>query len=182
MEKIQSPETKDLVIDLRDNPGGYVYSMANVASYFLEAGLPVLTYEDRNGNKYIAEKTSNKKTYDFNSITMLLNGNSASASEALTLCLDYYKDYLNAFQIVGTKSYGKGIAQTSINLSNGASLRYTFAKVYDPGGEESIHQKGITPDVEIPLEEHLIGDAMGYYNNFTNQLKKACQLATEINK
>lgn len=182
LEKIQSPETKDLVIDLRDNPGGYVYSMANVASYFLEAGLPVLTYEDRNGNKYIAEKTSNKKTYDFNSITMLLNGNSASASEALTLCLDYYKDYLNAFQIVGTKSYGKGIAQTSINLSNGASLRYTFAKVYDPGGEESIHQKGITPDVEIPLEEHLIGDAMGYYNNFTNQLKKACQLATEINK
>lgn len=182
LEKIQRPETKDLVIDLRDNPGGYVYSMANVASYFLEAGLPVLTYEDRNGNKYIAEKTSNKKTYDFNSITMLLNGNSASASEALTLCLDYYKDYLNAFQIVGTKSYGKGIAQTSINLSNGASLRYTFAKVYDPGGEESIHQKGITPDVEIPLEEHLIGDAMGYYNNFTNQLKKACQLATEINK
>ena len=180
LEKIQRPETKDLVIDLRDNPGGYVYSMANVASYFLEAGLPVLTYEDRNGNKYIAEKTSNKKTYDFNSITMLLNGN--SASEALTLCLDYYKDYLNAFQIVGTKSYGKGIAQTSINLSNGASLRYTFAKVYDPGGEESIHQKGITPDVEIPLEEHLIGDAMGYYNNFTNQLKKACQLATEINK
>lgn len=182
LEKIQRPETKDLVIDLRDNPGGYVYSMANVASYFLEAGLPVLTYEDRNGNKYIAEKTSNKKTYDFNSITMLLNGNSASASEALTLCLDYYKDYLNAFQIVGTKSYGKGIAQTSINLSNGASLRYTFAKVYDPGGEESIHQKGITPDVEIPIEEHLIGDAMGYYNNFTNQLKKACQLATEINK
>ena len=81
--------------------------------------------------------------YDFNSITMLINGNSASASEALTLCLEYYKDQLNHFQIVGTKSYGKGIAQTSINLSNGGTLNYTFAKVYNPGGDKSIHKEGI---------------------------------------
>lgn len=182
LKTIENPEIKDLVIDLRDNPGGYVYSMANVASYFLKAGLPVLTYEDKNGNKYVAEKTSARKKYEFNSITMLLNGNSASASEALTLCLKYYQEHLNAFQIVGTTSYGKGIAQTSINLSNGATLHYTFAKVYDPSGEESIHQTGITPDIEIPLEKYQYGDAMAYYNSFSNQLKEATRLSSLLSK
>lgn len=177
LKQIDNPKTKDLVIDLRDNPGGYVYSMANVASYFLEEGLPVLTYEDKNGNKYVAEKTSSRKTYEFKSITVLINGNSASASEALTLCLDYYQEYLNAFQIVGTKSFGKGIAQTSINLSDGSTLHYTFAKVYDPGGEESIHKTGIIPDIEIPLEKYTIGDAKSYYDSTYNQLKEAVRLA-----
>ena len=176
LKTIKNTKEKDLVIDLRDNPGGYVYSMANVASCFLKAGLPVLTYEDKDGNKYTAEKTNGKTIYEFNSITVLINGNSASASEALTLCLDYYQEYLNAFQIVGTTSYGKGIAQTTINLSNGASLKYTFAKVYDPGGEESIHQKGITPDIEIPLEKYTNGDALSYYTSKYNQLKEAVRL------
>ena len=180
LKTVTNHSDKDLVIDLRDNPGGYVYSMANVASYFLEAGLPVLTYEDKDGNKYTAEKTSATPTYNFNSITMLINGSSASASEALTLCLNYYKEKLNAFQIVGTKSYGKGIAQTSINLSNGGTLNYTFAKVYDPGGEYSIHKEGIIPDHEIPLEKYTAGEAITYYNSFTNQLKKAIQLANEL--
>ena len=156
--------------------------MANVASCFLKAGLSVLTYEDKNGNKYVAEKTSIRTKYEFNSITVLINGNSASASEAFTLCLDYYKEYLNAFQIVGTTSYGKGIAQTSINLSDGSSLKYTFAKVYDPGGEESIHRVGITPDIEIKLEPYESGDGITYYNSFSNQLKEAIRCADELGK
>ena len=86
------------------------------------------------------------------------------------------QEYLNAFQVVGTTSYGTGIAQTTINLSNGASLKYTFAKVYDPGGEESIHQKGITPDIEIPLEKYTNGDALSYYTSNYNQLKEAVRL------
>lgn len=182
LKTIDNTKTKDLIIDLRDNPGGYVYSMANVASCFLKAGLPVLTYEDKDGNKYTAEKTSGTTIYEFNSITMLINGNSASASEALTLCLNYYKDNFNAFQIVGTRSYGKGIAQTSINLSNGGSLKYTFAKVYDPGGEESIHQKGIIPDIEIPLENYTNGNGMSYYISTFNQLKEAVRLGEELGK
>ena len=93
LKTIENPKNKNLIIDLRDNPGGYIYSMANVASYFLKSGLPVLTYEDKDGNKYVAEKTSAKTTYEFKSITILINGNSASASEALTLCLDYYQEY-----------------------------------------------------------------------------------------
>ena len=173
LKTVSSPETKDLIIDLRDNPGGYVYSMANVASYFLKSGLPVLTYEDKDGKKYTAEKTSVCTKYDFNSITMLINGNSASASEALTLCLEYYKDQLNHFQIVGTKSYGKGIAQTSINLSNGGTLNYTFAKVYNPGGDKSIHKEGIVPDIEIPMDSTVAGEAMTYYVSHTTQLKNA---------
>lgn len=182
LKTINNPNSKDLVIDLRDNPGGYVYSMANVASCFLEAGLPVLTYEDKNGNKYTAEKTSATTTYEFNSITMLINGSSASASEALTLCLEYYKEKLNAFQIVGMKSFGKGIAQTSINLSNGGKLNYTFAKVYDPGGESSIHHQGITPYIEIPLEKYIPGEAITYYNSTFNQLKEAVRLSYELGK
>lgn len=179
---INNTKEKDLVIDLRDNPGGYVYSMANVASCFLEAGLPVLTYEDKDGNKYTAEKTSNRTKYEFNSITVLINQNSASASEALTLCLDYYQDKLNAFQIVGVTSYGKGIAQTSINLSDGSSLKYTFAKVYDPSGNESIHKEGIKPDIEIPLEKVETGNALSYYNAVSNQLKEAIRLGNLLGK
>ncbi len=180
LKTIENTKEKDLVIDLRDNPGGYVYSMANVASYFLKSGLPVLTYEDNKGNKYTAEKTNSSTIYEFNSITMLINENSASASEALTLCLKYYSEYLNAFQIVGVKSYGKGIAQTTINLSNGGTMRYTFAKVYDPGGNESIHQEGIIPDHEIPLESYTPGVAISYYQSNYNQLKEACKLASEL--
>lgn len=179
---INNTKEKDLIIDLRDNPGGYVYSMANVASCFLEAGLPVLTYEDKDGNKYTAEKTSNRTKYEFNSITVLINQNSASASEALTLCLDYYQDKLNAFQIVGVTSYGKGIAQTSINLSDGSSLKYTFAKVYDPSGNESIHKEGIKPDIEIPLEKVETGNALSYYNAVSNQLKEAIRLGVLLGK
>ena len=180
LKTINNTKNKDLVIDLRDNPGGYVYSMANVASCFLKSGLPVLTYEDKNGNKYTAEKTSAKTVYEFNSITMLINGKSASASEALTLCLDYYQDYLNAFQVVGTTSFGKGIAQTSINLSDGSTLKYTFAKVYDPSGEESIHKIGIVPDIEIPLEQYTNGESLTYYTSVYNQLKEAVRLADEL--
>lgn len=180
LSTITNTKDKDLVIDLRDNPGGYVSSMANVASCFLDANLPVLTYEDKDGNKYTAEKTSVRTKYEFNSITMLINGNSASASEALTLCLEYYSEYLNNFQIVGTKSYGKGIAQTSINLSDGSSLKYTFAKVYDPSGENSIHKEGIVPDVEIPLEPFESGNGITYYNSYSNQLLTAIKLADKL--
>ena len=173
LKEIPNTSSKDLIIDLRDNPGGYISTLANIASYFLPENLPVLTYEDKDGNKYHAEKTIKCDKYEFNSITVLLNGNSASASEAFTLCLDYYSEYLNELNIVGEKSYGKGIAQTEVNLSNGGKVHYTFAKVYDPGGELSIHKEGITPDYEIPLETYETGNAMSYYNSITSQLEKS---------
>lgn len=179
LKTITKPTEKDLVIDLRDNPGGYISTLANIASYFLPENLSVLTYEDKDGNKYSAEKTNKSDKYEFNSITILLNGSSASASEAFTLCLDYYSEYLNDFQIVGEKSYGKGIAQTEVNLSNGGTIHYTFAKVYDPGGNVSIHKEGITPDKEIPLEQYEVGNALSYYTSITNQLEQAVIYAVE---
>ena len=173
LKTISNPKNKDLIIDLRDNPGGYISTLANIASYFLPENLSVLTYEDKDGTKYSAEKTNKCDKYEFNSITVLLNKSSASASEAFTLCLNYYEEYLNEFNIVGEKSYGKGIAQTEVNLSNGGTIHYTFAKVYDPGGELSIHKEGITPDYEIPLESYETGDAFSYYQSITNQLEKS---------
>ena len=173
LKEIPNTSSKDLIIDLRDNPGGYISTLANIASYFLPENLPVLVYEDKDGNKYSAEKTKKCDKYEFESITVLLNGNSASASEAFTLCLDYYSEYLNKFLIVGEKSYGKGIAQTEVNLSNGGKVHYTFAKVYNPSGEVSIHKEGITPDVLIPLEEYEIGNAYSYYQSIKGQLEKS---------
>ena len=89
------------------------------------------------------------------------------------------EEYLNEFNIVGEKSYGKGIAQTEVNLSNGGTIHYTFAKVYDPGGELSIHKEGITPDYKIPLESYEIGNAFSYYTSITNQLEKSIIYAVD---
>jgi len=162
-----------LIIDLRDNPGGWVDAAQNIADLFLDEGeLCYLVY--RGGYEdHTAYLTKDGKVEI--PIVMLVNENSASASEILTGAL---KDRAGA-TVVGVNTYGKGIVQAVLEVGDdGAGFQMTIAEYYTPNGN-AVHQKGIAPDVEIPLEE---GDNGGYdFADKENdpQLKKALEVMEE---
>ena len=83
-----------------------------------------------------------------------------------------YSEYLNdKVQVVGVKSFGKGIAQNEVPLPDGSSIRYTFARTLSPD-KYSIHKIGIEPDVEIPFGSY--NNALDYVNNWCNQFDLSC--------
>ena len=139
-DKLYSEGYKNLVIDLRNNPGGDVQVVTEIADYLMPEG--VITYfEDKSGKrKYF---NSDKEFKDFN-IVVLVNGYSASASELLSGAL---KDSGRA-KIVGTKTYGKGIVQDVYSFSDGSGMSVTTARYYTPSGK-CIHEIGIEPDVYV---------------------------------
>ncbi len=142
---LQSQGITSLIIDLRDNGGGLVSVCVDIADHIIGKG--VVTYlemKDGYQEKYYATSDDELNI----PIVVLVNGNSASASELLTLCLmDYGK-----VTVVGTQSYGKGIAQSIYPLNDGTAIKFTVAKYYSPNGT-NIHGTGITPDVIVELPE-----------------------------
>lgn len=133
-----------LILDLRDDTGGYLDEANELASIFLEKGKVIYSLEDKKDKIYYYDETSDKKTYP---IVVLLNGNSASASEILAAAL---KDSYGA-TIVGTTSYGKGKVQQTVNMSDGSMAKYTSAKWYRPN-DTCIDEKGIVPDYSVEVE------------------------------
>ncbi|MCR4779133.1 MAG: S41 family peptidase [Lachnospiraceae bacterium] len=144
VEKLLKEGMTSLVIDMRDNPGGLV----DVAVKMLDRLLPkgVITYtEDKYGNR----SPYNSDATELNiPMAVLINGNSASASEIFAGAL---RDYDKAV-LVGTKSFGKGIVQTVIPLDDGSGIKITFAKYFSPKGT-NIHGSGFEPDVEVKMSE-----------------------------
>ncbi|MEJ5228741.1 MAG: S41 family peptidase [Pseudothermotoga sp.] len=132
---------KGLILDLRDNPGGYLNSAIEVASYFIDKGVVVKT---KNGYGIEEVYESKGNNYPNVPIVVLVNKGSASASEILTGAL---KDYEIA-KIVGEKTFGKGSVQTGFPLSNGGTLYLTTAHYMTPSGKD-IHKIGIEPDVYV---------------------------------
>ena len=137
---------KRLIIDLRNNGGGNVDSVCQIADMLLPEGLIVAT-EHKDGTR--EEINSDAQCLNI-PMAVLVNGSSASASEILAGAL---KDYGIA-TIVGTQTFGKGIVQSVYDLQDGTTLKLTTAKYYTPNGN-NIHGVGITPDVEIDLPEEL---------------------------
>ena len=134
---------KKLVVDLRDNPGGLLTAVCGVLRQILPEGLIVYT-EDKNGKR--EEKTCDGKNELDMPLAVLVNGNSASASEIFAGAV---KDY-GIGTIVGTTTYGKGVVQTIQPLTDGSAVKITIAKYFTPKGND-INKKGITPDVEAEL-------------------------------
>ncbi|MBQ8201673.1 MAG: S41 family peptidase [Clostridia bacterium] len=166
VKNLQEQGAKGLIIDLRDNPGGWVEDAESIADIFLEQGtLCYLEYKDGSREYY---KTAAGKT-DM-SLVILMNENSASSSEILAGAL---KDRADA-TIVGVQSYGKGIVQTVVGLEGGAGMQMTVAQYYTPNGN-AVHKLGITPDVEIHLPQ---GDNGMYdFADLTDpQLNKALEV------
>ncbi len=138
---------KSLIMDLRDNPGGWVEDGIKIADLFLDKAL-IYYAEDRNGHQ---EKfyTSNGK--DDIPLTILVNEHSASSSEIVTAAM---KDYERA-TIIGTKTFGKGIIQYVIPLSDGKSgFQFTYAQYYSPEGNK-VHKEGVIPTIEVEMPEEL---------------------------
>lgn len=155
------------VVDLRDNPGGLLSAVTEILDELLPEGLIVYT-EDKYGKR--EEFKSDAQSIDL-PMVVLVNGNSASASEIFAGAV---KDHGYA-KIIGTTTYGKGIVQKILKLSDDDALKMTIAKYYTPNGNY-IHGVGIEPDIEIEYEV----PEDGVYNQDTdNQLKKAVEVLKE---
>lgn len=148
-KQFQKENISNIVIDLRDNTGGYLNTVIKIASMLMDKGKVVIKEQERDG-KIKESLTTGGERYDFNHIVLLVNENTASASEALAACLSEQIDA----KIVGTKTYGKGTEQISKIFSDGTYLKYTIAEWLTPN-ENSINLKGITPDVEVKNDEAL---------------------------
>lgn len=145
---------KKIIIDLRNNTGGYQTSVKEIAGLFIGNDKVYLRQADNKGNE-VSDKTSCVKTYDnFEKIVLLVNQNTASAAEVFTICL---KEQLDNVTIVGTTTYGKGVIQSTRMLRNGGALKYTSFYWYSPNGV-SINNVGILPDIEVKLDDIVYED------------------------
>lgn len=155
-----------LILDLRDNLGGNLSAVTDIARMMLPKGIIVYT-EDKNGKReeYTCDGTHELQV----PMVVLVNGNSASASEILAGAI---KDYQKG-TLLGTTTFGKGIVQRIISLSDGSAVKLTVSKYYTPNGN-NIHKVGIEPDEELKL------DAEAYIKNGTdNQLNRAVEIIKE---
>ena len=205
--KAHDAGVRNIILDLRNNPGGLLDEAVKMANIFIDKGQTVVQLEK--GNDKEAIKTSNDALKDVKDmkVSILVNEGSASASEVFTGAM---KDHHKA-KVYGSKTFGKGIVQTTRELKDGSLLKYTQMKWLTPD-DHYIHGKGIRPDVTIdsPKYQSLsvipsdktysvgdnnknvksikIGlDALGYYNGdesnqFDNQLANAIKLFQSDNQ
>ena len=154
---------KGILLDLRNNPGGYLDTAVSMASEWVEAGPVVVEqFSENKRNEYPSNGRARLKNFP---TVVLVNGGSASASEILAGAL---RDYKKA-TLVGEQTYGKGSVQTLKDFSDGSSLKVTIAKWLTPAGD-FINEKGIKPGVEIKLGQTDID------KNIDPQLNKALEI------
>lgn len=162
---LKNKGAKSLIVDLRDNTGGYVQSALNIADLFVNKDEKLLITEDKDGERTI-NYSKHGKTINM-PVVVLVNEYSASASEILTGIL---KDY-DVATIVGTRTYGKGVIQNVYPKVLGGALKVTTAEYFTPK-ENKIHKVGIEPDEEVQLDKTI--DTLTREND--NQLQKAIDL------
>lgn len=172
LNKLSTLETEgfdSLVIDVRGNTGGYLSTVTDIASLFLEKGKVIYQLDTKGVVEKEKDKTNTKKDYN---VAVLIDKGSASASEILAAAL---KESYGA-QVVGTYSYGKGTVQKAYQLDNGATVKYTIQKWLTPKGNW-INEVGVEPTVIVEF------DAQTYYDNPShetdNQLQKALEVLTK---
>ncbi len=155
VDDLQSQGVESLVIDMRSNPGGFVKAATTMADYLVEDDLLadgaeknglLLQTKDKNGKVDDEIVCQDGHSVDL-PMVVLVNGNTASASEIFTGIM---KDYKKA-TIIGTKTYGKGIVQQVIPLDDGSAIKITIAKYFIPSGTD-IHKVGIEPDKVVEYE------------------------------
>ncbi len=158
-------ETEGIVVDLRNNPGGYLDVAIDLASLMLPDGKVVVIEEDKEGQRKNFYSRGEDKLSAIKTV-VLINEGSASASEILAGAL---RDNRENVTLVGQKSYGKGSVQELIELSDNTSVKITVARWLTPNGEQ-INEKGIQPDIEVELTDE------DYEQNRDPQLDKALEI------
>lgn len=160
---------KGIIIDLRDNPGGWTADAESIADLFMDKGV-IYYLEYRDGQREYAYSKDGKTDVQ---LVVLMNQYSASSSEILCGAL---KDRADA-TVVGVQSYGKGIVQAVVGLSDQSGMQVTIAQYFTPNGNK-VHQVGITPDVEVQLPEGDIG--MYQFGDLSDpQLSRALEIMQE---
>ena len=145
LKAFEEAGVQGVIVDVRDNPGGYLNLVVDICDSILPEGLVVYT-EDRYGRR---EEFHSDEDYNDIPMVVLVNGNSASASEIFAAAV---QDYGRGI-VVGETTYGKGIVQSVITFrEDGAGMQLTTSAYYTPKGR-SIHQTGVTPDVEVQPAE-----------------------------
>lgn len=162
---LENQGMEGLIVDLRNNPGGNLDTVCDILDLMLPEGLIVYT-EDKEGNR--DEKKSDEERQFRLPLVVLMNGNSASASEIYAGAVQDY----GIGEIVGTQSYGKGVVQQIYPMKDGTSVKLTIAEYFTPKGR-NIDGKGITPDVEVEYEENKENPEAD------NQLDKAMEVLKE---
>ncbi len=145
-DKLKRKNIKSLVIDLRNNGGGIVDEALEILDFILDKDSIMLITANKKGEEKI-EKAKKKPTIEV-PIVVLVNENTASSSEIFAAALKEN----NKAKIIGTKTYGKGVIQESITLSDGSGIKITTEEYYTPN-RNKINKIGITPDIEVDLEE-----------------------------
>ncbi|MGI6315932.1 MAG: S41 family peptidase [Christensenellales bacterium] len=164
-ENLRGQGMEALIVDLRDNPGGEEGVVVNIADYFMEKG-PVIITEDKDGNRDIGYSTHDP-IVDV-PVAVLVNGNSASASELLTANL---KD-LGIATVIGTRTFGKGTVQTFQYLSNGSVVKLTAFR-YLTGQETPVQDVGVEPDIVTEAEADVSMNYMLRTTDADNQYQTA---------
>lgn len=145
--KLKDQNITGLILDLRNNPGGMLTTVVNIADAILPEG-NILTIKDKQGDEVPYDSAA--EAIDL-PLCVLINENSASASEVLAGAVRDHK----RGTLVGTKSYGKGVVQSLMEFGDGSAFKLTTAKYYTPSGE-CIDGMGIKPDIEVALSEELM--------------------------
>ena len=142
VKDLQSKFVDNVILDLRDNPGGDLNAAIGIANVFISAGkIAELRYKDETKNEFIYSENFHAPNFD---LVVLVNENSASASEFLAMAIQSR----GAGDIIGTKTYGKGSMQVLNRAINGAGFKYTVGEFYTYTGKR-IHTVGVTPDVYV---------------------------------
>ena len=143
---------KKIILDLRDNPGGDYDTVVAMSDRVLPEG-PIMTVKDKDGT-IVTENSDAEHSLEI-PMAILINGNSASASEVFVGAI---QDYDMAV-IIGTQSYGKGIVQSIFSFPDGSGMKFTTQEYYTPSGD-SIHGVGITPDIVVEIPEEAYEDGV----------------------
>ena len=172
MKELEKSGMEKLIVDVRDNPGGVLQVVCDILDKLLPSGLIVYT-EDKYGHR---EEYHSDAANSFDKpLVVLINGNSASASEVFSGAI---KDY-EIGTLVGTTTFGKGIVQRIFHLSDGTGVKLTISKYYTPKGND-IHEKGIEPDVEVELNKYdtetLMQITEDNWKEYDNQLQEAIEI------
>jgi carboxyl-terminal processing protease len=146
-------KAKHLILDLRDNPGGFLPEATNVLCQIFKEKEKLLVYTEGKNNKKNEYLTNGKMFFNIDQIVVLINENSASASEIIAGAIQDW----DRGHIIGRRSYGKGLVQEQYPLSNGGAVRLTVARYYTPSG------RSIQKDYS---------DLNGYFNDFEHRHQK----------
>lgn len=168
LKEIETQNIDGLIIDVRNNSGGYLTSVTDICNLFLKKGDIIYQLEDSKGKVKKKDTTKEKRNYK---VVVLINGGSASASEILASAI---KESYGG-EVVGTNSYGKGTVQQTKKLLDGSMIKYTTQKWLTPNGN-SINEVGVVPTKEVVLDDKYLEEPT---KENDNQLQEAIKLFNE---